>query len=288
MKYEIRIAILIISTIITMFSAAVIVLGNKRQKLVYDLSVFAFKTLYGTGELILDQSKIIYPRVKPYLLKRKRKLEEIYYPHEADEINHTAEIAAVTYAVILLPEVLLAFSVTESRLVMCSGLTAILFLFFYFDIWLSDKIRKKHAEIRAGYPAVLTEISLMINSGITAYESFKKVAFLGNSSIYIEMQRVCENVENGMPMVNALDLFAEKCPLKEVRKFVSLYKQNIVKGSSDFGFSLKEMADSAWLERKNNARKSGEIAEQKLLIPTMMMFVGIIIMVSVPAFNSLF
>ena len=71
-------------------------------------------------------------------------------------------------------------------------------------------------------------------------------------------------------------------------EFVSLYKQNLVKGGPDFPRTLAEMATAAWTDRKNSARTQGELAEQKLLLPTMFMFVGILLMIIVPAFRNLF
>ena len=69
---------------------------------------------------------------------------------------------------------------------------------------------------------------------------------------------------------------------------MSLYKQNLIKGGPDFPRSLDEMAEAAWTARKNAAKEQGELAEQKLLIPTIFMFVGILLMVIVPALRSLF
>ena len=135
---------------------------------------------------------------------------------------------------------------------------------------------------------MLTEMSLMVSVGITASESFERVSRSSNGLLFLEMRRVTESVQNGMPVDEALDNFCTRAPLREVKKFVSLYKQNLTKGGPDFPRNLSEMAAAAWTDRKNAARAEGELAEQKLLLPTLLMFVGILLMIIVPAFQNLF
>ena len=130
-------------------------------------------------------------------------------------------------------------------------------------------------------------MSLLVNAGITATEAFSRVANSNDGILYREMQRTYDEVENGRSISDALDEFAFRCGCKEVRKFVSLYKQNLVKGGPEFPLLLQDMADTAWDERKARARLLGAAAEQKLLIPIMVMFIGVLIMVIVPAFNNL-
>ena len=106
--------------------------------------------------------------------------------------------------------------------------------------------------------------------------------------IYDEMRKAKSEMDNGKPIELALEDFGFRCGCKEVRKFVSLYLQNMVKGGPEFSGLLQDMAEKAWDERKTRARLAGAVAEQKLLIPIMIMFIGVLIMVIVPAFNNLF
>ncbi|MEE1299927.1 MAG: type II secretion system F family protein, partial [Acutalibacteraceae bacterium] len=183
---------------------------------------------------------------------------------------------------------LLMLAVTGDVLLGSIELLLLTGLCLYFDYWLDSTVRKRHAELETQYPSMLTEMSLMVNVGITAGEAFERVAVSGNGLLFREMQRVTESVKNGMPIDEALDTLSTRAPLREMKKFVSLYKQNLVKGGPDFPRTLAEMATAAWTDRKNSARTQGELAEQKLLLPTMFMFVGILLMIIVPAFRNLF
>ena len=81
--------------------------------------------------------------------------------------------------------------------------------------------------------------------------------------------------------------FADRCSVKEVRKFTSLILQNLQKGNSEIAFFLKEMSNEMWEEKKHLVKRKGEAANSKLLIPIGMIFVGILIMIMVPAFMNM-
>ena len=48
------------------------------------------------------------------------------------------------------------------------------------------------------------------------------------------------------------------------------------------------MNEESWEEKKHRAKRKGEAASSKLMIPIMIMFVGILIMVIVPIFTNMF
>lgn len=149
------------------------------------------------------------------------------------------------------------------------------------------KKKERNAEIQYDFATVVTKMSLLVNAGLTATDAFERVANSGNGLLYREMQRTIGDISNGMSPNTALSDFAIRCENKDIKKFVSLYKQNLVKGGTEFPTLLAEMAEAAWIDKKNRARISGSMASQKLLLPIMMMFSGVLLMVIVPAFNSL-
>lgn len=149
------------------------------------------------------------------------------------------------------------------------------------------KKAERQAKINYDFATVLTKMSLLVNAGLTASEAFERVAYSGEGLLYHEMQRTAEDISNGMPIDAAFNGLSKRGECKEVKKFVSLYKQNLTKGGPEFPALLSEMAESAWIDKKNRARLAGSIASQKLLFPIMLMFFGVILMVIVPAFGSL-
>lgn len=63
--------------------------------------------------------------------------------------------------------------------------------------------------------------------------------------------------------------------------------QNLLKGNEEIAYFLKEMSDEMWEEKKHLAKRKGEAANSKLLIPTVMIFVGILGMIMIPAFLTM-
>lgn len=284
MTYPLQLACLGIGTALSLFTAALLFLTRKDAADVTGLPVFFLESLYPAGRKLQKMLR----RKDRSSRDRYRKLLELCTPGEAERVLRAATAAGPTYVLLLLPGLFLLLAVTGDLLLVTLETALLLGLCFYFDYRLDSTVKKRHAELRSQYPAMLTEMSLMVNVGITAAEAFERVALSSGGLLFREMQRVTESVQNGMPVDEALDNFCTRAPLREMKKFVSLYKQNLVKGGPDFPRTLSEMASGAWTDRKNTARTEGELAEQKLLLPTLLMFVGILLMIIVPAFQNLF
>ncbi len=284
MTYWLRVGLMALATLCALGSATLLFRARNDRADVTGLPVFFLEPLFPAGRRLRKLLK----RKDRSSRDRYRKLLELYAPGEADRIRRQAMDAGYTYLLLLVPLLLLMLAVTGDVLLGSIELLLLTGLCLYFDYWLDSTVRKRHAELETQYPSMLTEMSLMVNVGITAGEAFERVAVSRNGLLFREMQRVTESVKNGMPIDEALDTLSTRAPLREMKKFVSLYKQNLVKGGPDFPRTLAEMATAAWTDRKNSARTQGELAEQKLLLPTMFMFVGILLMIIVPAFRNLF
>jgi hypothetical protein len=69
-------------------------------------------------------------------------------------------------------------------------------------------------------------------------------------------------------------------------KLSALLSQNIRKGSNNLLQILRQEADHAFAERKNQAKKLGEEAGTKLLLPMMMMLCVVMVIIMIPAYFS--
>lgn len=75
--------------------------------------------------------------------------------------------------------------------------------------------------------------------------------------------------------------------MKEIRKFSSMVIQGLEKGASELTMFLKDMADELWIEKRNLVKQKGEKANAKLLMPTVIIFIGILFMVMAPVISGL-
>ncbi len=278
-----KLVLLGISTGLAVMSAVPVILCRNRPGHVTGRPEFFLEELYPVGGWINTRLRIGGKRERV----RMEKLQELVPFADAQQIARNADEAPAAYAVLLTPLILLVFACTGSFGLLAAGLLTLLFLSLYFDWKLDQTLKQRHRKIRAEYPSMLMDFSVMIRAGLTATAAFSKVARASDGILFQEMQRCAADMENGMSIDAALRLLTVRCPLREINKFVSLFRQNLSKGGTDFPEALDELAEQAWSRRKNAAREQGELAEQKLLLPTIAMFLGILMMVIVPAFRSL-
>ncbi len=131
------------------------------------------------------------------------------------------------------------------------------------------------------------QLTLLVNSGMIVREAWSKVAYGGERELYKEMQFTVQEMNNGLSDLEAYRNFAERCGLKEIRRFSSTMIQNLQKGNAEISFFLKEMSDEMWEEKKHLVKRKGEAANSKLLLPIGMIFIGILVMIMVPAFVNM-
>ena len=128
---------------------------------------------------------------------------------------------------------------------------------------------------------------LLINAGMPLREAIESVAARGESVFFEEIRLLLEDMKNGVPDYEALQKFADRCGISEVRKFSSIMIQNMKKGSSELAYALMDLSSEVWRMRVNSVREEGEKASAKLLIPIFMIFGGILMMVAVPMLRGL-
>jgi pilus assembly protein TadC len=104
--------------------------------------------------------------------------------------------------------------------------------------------------------------------------------------VYEEMLKTCSELQSGISERDAYERFGKRCNTKEYIKLSSLLAQNVKKGSKDIIRLLEQEASAAFFEHKNLARKKGEEAGTKLLIPMIMMLAVVMVIVLFPAMTS--
>lgn len=118
------------------------------------------------------------------------------------------------------------------------------------------------------------------------YEKKRKNNTVFAQEVYEEMVLTCREIESGMGEVRAYERFGERCGLRRYRKFSNLISQNLKKGTKGLSVLLEEEAENAFEERKSEARKYGEEAGTKLLLPMMLMFGIVVFIIIIPAIIS--
>lgn len=157
----------------------------------------------------------------------------------------------------------------------------------YLDLTLQDKLTARRQELVLDLPQVLSKLTLLVNSGMVLREAWRRVSVTGDRVLYKEMQNTSLEIENGVMESDAYRNFADRCNVKEIRKFASLIIQNLKKGNEELAYFLKDLSDEMWEVKKNEVKQKGEKANSKLLFPMMLIFIGILLMILVPVFQQM-
>lgn len=164
--------------------------------------------------------------------------------------------------------------------------STVLFIVFYAtDKELDQQIKKKNFYIQYEFPDFLNKLVLLISAGMTVPRAWEKIVRDRNNMtpLYKELNTTYLEIRNGKPEIEAYEDFAKRCRVKEITKFVSAIMQNLRKGNAELVSLLKLQSDECWQLRKAMARKLGEEASTKLVLPLMIMFIGILVIVILPA-----
>ena len=103
---------------------------------------------------------------------------------------------------------------------------------------------------------------------------------------YEELSFACHEMDNGVSEAVAYEQFARRCGQNCYSKLAALLSQNSKKGNSSLLQQLRTESEHAQEERRNLARKMGEEAGTKLLLPMMLLLVMVMLMILVPAMLS--
>jgi len=164
------------------------------------------------------------------------------------------------------------------------GIGTVLILIVVFALYdeLSDQVKKRRLMIGRQFPHVVSKLALLVTSGMIMDRAWKETAFSQESELYMEMRKTSEELDNLVSPEAAYGSFINRCNTKETAKLAAAIMQNLSKGNAEIGKLLKDMAREAWQERRHLAKRDAEKANSKLMIPTMMLFVAILIMLMVP------
>ncbi len=156
---------------------------------------------------------------------------------------------------------------------------------------LRKKKKEREEELFVDYPEFLSRFILLLGAGMTVRGAWERMLSDYKKSarrryVYEEMQRTMAQLEVGMPELRAYEQFGSRCALLSYLRFATILTQNLKKGSSGIAQLLRMEAQEAFSERKNQARRKGEEAGTKLLLPMGGMLIIVFVLILVPAFAS--
>ena len=155
------------------------------------------------------------------------------------------------------------------------------------------KDKQRMEEIEKAYPQLAVRMAMLADTGLTISGALKRiVGEYGKRKqkkalpLYEELLVACREMESGISEKTAYQNLAKRCSLTCIIRFSALLVQYVQSGAAGLKKALKEEAGQALKERKERARRKGEEAGTKLLLPMMLMLVLVMVIIMIPAFTS--
>lgn len=158
-----------------------------------------------------------------------------------------------------------------------------------------EEQEKRKQQMMRDYPEIINKLTLFLGAGMTVKRAWKKVVEdyiqhqnAGESRYaYEEMKQTCYEMESGMAEAESYENFGRRCNVQAYIRLGALLSQNLRKGTKGLGELLKMESIQAFEERKARAKRIGEEAGTRLLIPMFLMLAVVLVIVIVPAFLSM-
>lgn len=153
---------------------------------------------------------------------------------------------------------------------------------------------KRKRQMLLDYPEIVNKMTLFLGAGMTVKRAWRKVTedyerqkeIQGERYAYEEMKRVCHEMESKVAESESYEDFGRRCNIQVYVRFGALLSQNLRKGTRGLIPLLKVESVQAFEERKARAKRLGEEAGTKLLLPMFLMLAVVLVIVIVPAFLS--
>ena len=102
-----------------------------------------------------------------------------------------------------------------------------------------------------------------------------------------EMALAFARMQQGIPESRAIEEFGRRCGLQQYRKLSGLLEQNRRTGTRDMQKLLEQEMTEAWEQQKGLARRLGEEAGTKLLLPMFLLLAVVMVLILLPAMMSM-
>lgn len=156
----------------------------------------------------------------------------------------------------------------------------------------SARLKRREEELTIDYSEFVSKLMVFIGAGFGIRGAWEKIVEGYERSgikraLYTEMKISLGELERGVPEGKVYTDFGRRCGLRPYIKLCSILEQNRKNGGKNIRALLSAEMAEAFLERKNIAKRLGEEAGTKLLIPLFIMLMIVMAIVILPAMLAL-
>lgn len=157
--------------------------------------------------------------------------------------------------------------------------------------------KERETELLLGYSEMVSKLMVYMGAGLAVRNAWIRIAENYNrelssgmtekSIVYDEMLQTAGELKRGVSETKAYADFAKRCPQKCYIKLISLLEQELKTGDPRVKAAMEIEMNDAFEQRKNMAKRVGEEAGTKLMLPLMLSLITVLIIVAVPAMMTL-
>ena len=274
----------------SLFAALLIVLlltCKKYDSLIEPLNSkeFPLCELYGVGFALTKLLRVDFTSKSE---RKRRQCIALIYGEKHSEYYlrvNAAQRLTLSFLIAVVGLSLYGFT-SDLLMVLVAGMFAFV-AYYYVSNLPADTLKKKSDQILNQFADVVSKLALLVNAGMILREAWEKVAYTGESELYIEMRKTVEQISNGVSEIDAYTEFGMRCTSPEIKKFTSTIVQGLIKGNRELVEMIKQQSREIWDTKRHRVKQAGEKAASKLMIPMFIMFAGILVMIIVPIFANL-
>lgn len=148
------------------------------------------------------------------------------------------------------------------------------------------------------YPEIVSKLVVFLGAGMTVPTAWEKIVQDYEKNIksgkkkrriaYEEMCQTYYQIRDGMSEGIAYEEFGRRCRVRPYLKLSSILEQNRKNGSKNMRNMLESEMEQAFEQRKHLAKRLGEEAGTRLLLPLFFMLGIVMVMIIVPAFMAFY
>lgn len=276
-----------IGTLVTIFFLIMLLTSGKYDMYLetLDSKEYPFFQLYGVGFRINDLIRMDFSRKSER--KRRQHLALLKGDQLAEYYLRVNAAERTTFASLCIVASFILYGISQEIMILVILIGFGALAYYYVSTIPEETVKKRTGAILDEFADVVSKLALLVNAGMILREAWEMIAYSGEGELYDEMRLVCENINNGMSEIDAYTEFGTRCTAPEIKKFTSTIIQGVVKGNKELVEMIKMQSREMWNSKQHRVRQQGEKAASKLLIPTCIMFVGVLIMIIVPIFANL-
>ena len=267
-----------------------VIKGNPYYNFVENLDKeqYPFRSLYVAGFSLNNTSLF---RLRGKTARELKKHATILYGEVYSEFYSTLAWAQFLSLSLMAVSILLIFGALAGSssaiiFVIISGLAVAAFWNISI-LKMKEALDKRRDDCVSEFPAMISKLSLLINTGMVLRDAWKFIAERNDGELYKLMRISVEHMNNGESDIYAIYKFGVLSDAPEIKKFTSAIIQGMEKGSKDLTEFLTSQSSELLSTKKQMALQKGEIAAGKLIIPLGITFVGIIMIIVSAAMQSM-